>query len=64
MRVPHTATNKGRKVRILLRDGTRLEGRFVGRNDREVRLDTGRVNKREIRAFIVVKTPDHDHRPK
>jgi hypothetical protein len=55
MRVPHTSTNRGKKVRIILRDDTVLEGKFMDRTSRWVELDTGRVMKKDIRAFIILK---------
>ena len=55
MRVPHTATNKGKRVEILLRNGQKLCGKFISRTDRFVVLDTGKVAKADIRAFIIVK---------
>jgi hypothetical protein len=57
----HHSTNPGKRVRLKLRDGTSVEGKFVenvGRND--IRLDVdGDVRTfpdRKISKFIVVKT--------
>lgn len=56
-RIPHTATNRGKRVRVVLRDGTQIDDRFESRNDRWIVLQhRGRVNKADIRAFIVLKT--------
>lgn len=56
MKKPHTATNRGKRVRVVLRDGTRLDDRFRDRTDRWVLLErAGRVLCRDIKAFIVLK---------
>lgn len=55
-RVPHTSCYRGKRVRLILRDGRRLEGRFRERTDRWVLLEGhGRVPKERIRAFIILK---------
>jgi hypothetical protein len=56
MRIPHTATHRGKRVKIVLRDGTEIVDRFIDRTDKWVVLkENGRVNKSDIRAFIVIK---------
>jgi hypothetical protein len=55
MRVPHTATRRGKRVKIILRNGSELVGKFLDRTDRWVELDTGRVMKSDIRSFIIIK---------
>lgn len=56
MRIPHTSTNPGKRVRIVLKDGTRIDDRFVTRTDRWIVLkNTGRIMKRDIQSFIVLK---------
>ena len=55
MKIPHTATHRGKRVLLVLRDGTRVSGRFVTRTDRWVELDVGKVHKKYIKAFIVMK---------
>ena len=58
MKTPHTATNRGKRVRIVLKDGTKLDDRFVDDTDRHVLLErVGKVRKRDIKAFIVLKGP-------
>jgi hypothetical protein len=52
----HTATHKGRTVRIVLRDGSTFSGRFLGRTDKWVVIEgRGRVWKCDIKSFICVK---------
>ncbi len=56
MRIPHTATHRGKRVKVVLRDGTEIIDRFIDRTDKWVVLkENGRVNKSDIRAFIVIK---------
>ena len=54
---PHTSTNPGKRVRLVLRDGTHVEGRFKERTGQFVVLDEGRFRGRDIDKFIVVKGP-------
>lgn len=55
-RLPHTACGRGKRVKIILRDGTELVDRFLDRTDRWVLLkERGRVDKRDIRAFFIFK---------
>lgn len=60
MRMPHTACRRSKRIRLVLRDGSRLDGRFLGRSDRWVDVDVGggrarRVMKRDAKAFIILK---------
>lgn len=53
MGTPHTRTTKGKRVLVILHDGTRLVDRFEERTDRQIRLrEKGWVNKSEVRAFV------------
>jgi aromatic ring-opening dioxygenase LigB subunit len=48
----HTATYKGKRVRIVLLDGTIIIGKFVERTrNKWVVLTDRRIHAREIRAF-------------
>lgn len=48
----HTATFKGKRVRIILRDGTIIVDRFIERTSSKwVVLETRRIHVRDIRAF-------------
>jgi len=47
----HTAARRGKRVLVILRDGTRLVDRFEERNDRQVRLrEHGWIAKSSDRA--------------
>lgn len=48
----HTATFKGRRVRIILRDGSIIIDRFLERTrNKWIVLETQRIHVSEIRAF-------------
>jgi hypothetical protein len=53
----HTATFKGKKVRVILRDGTEVDGRFLDRTiNGVVILSTGhRIRKKNILRLLVLK---------
>lgn len=56
MKLPHTATYRGKRVRVVLKDGTKIDDRFEDRTDKWVVLrEIGRVMKRDIKAFIILK---------
>lgn len=56
MKQCHSATCRGKRVRIVLRDGTKIDDRFVTRTDRWVVLErSGRVWKSDLKAFIILK---------
>lgn len=51
----HTACHRGRRVLIVLRDGARVEDKFLNRTDKWVSLELyGKVYKRDIRSFTVL----------
>lgn len=53
---PHTSTNPGKRVRLVLRDGTQAEGRFKERTGQFIVLEEGRFRGRDVDKFIVVKS--------
>lgn len=64
MRTPHTGTNRGKKVRVVLRDGTKIDDKFVDRTNKWVVLEkTGRVMKSDIRSFFVLKGEEKEGPP-
>lgn len=56
MRIPHTSCHRGKRVKVVLKNGTEVIGRFENRTDKWIVLkDVGRINKADIRAFIILK---------
>lgn len=56
MKTPHTAAHAGKRVRLKLKSGERIDDRFVTRTDHWVVLENyGRIMKRDIKAFFVLK---------
>ncbi len=56
VRIPHTACYRGKKVKVILRDGTEIVDYFMDRTDRWIVLrETGRIMKSDLRAFIILK---------
>lgn len=54
-RSPHTACAKGTRVKIVLRNGSEVIGKFVDRKSKYVVLDCGRYDKNTIRSFAIYK---------
>lgn len=58
MKMPHTATHRGKRVLIIFKDGSRIEGKFHTRTDRDViiRTENGleRFGKSLIQSFITL----------
>ena len=55
MKTPHTTAPRGARVRVVLRDGTELYGKFRERTPKWVLLDNHRISPGDIRAFTIVK---------
>jgi dephospho-CoA kinase len=55
MRTPHTSCRKGKRVRIILRDGTQVITKFIETVGHEIRTEDGKFNAGEIRAFSIYK---------
>lgn len=53
-RAVHSSVRKGKRVVVLLRDGTRILDRFVERTDRWIVLEKhGRIAKEDLRSLIL-----------
>jgi hypothetical protein len=60
-RSPHTGTYKGKRVKVILRDGTRIIDKFLRRTDRFIFLEkTGRIPKGALRSFVIFKPQPHE----
>lgn len=57
MKTRHLSTNPGKRVRLVMRDGSLIEGRFLKREDAFVYLDAGVYRCAKIRAMIVNPRP-------
>jgi len=55
MRTPHTSCSKGKRVRLVLRDGTEIKDKFIERTDKYVFLEYGKYAKRSIKSFSILK---------
>jgi len=57
-RAPHTRVHKGKKVLVVLRDGTRLVDRFQASTSTTIVLDEhGAVAKAALRSMSIVRGP-------
>ena len=57
---PHTATHKGKRVMVVLTDGTVFVDRFWDRTKKEVQFkERGWINKTLIKSFKIYKGNDH-----
>lgn len=61
---PHSSTHPGKRVRVVLRDGSEAEGKFIERTAKFVVLDVGKYRMRDIDQFIIVKQPRAVRGPK
>ena len=56
MRMPHTGTNRGRRVKVTLKNGQQFVDQFHDRTDKYVIFVTnGRIAKAHIKSFAIVK---------
>lgn len=52
----HTSTYKGKRVRVVLKDGTVIVDRFIDKKARYIILEEyGKVIKRDMRSFGIFK---------
>ena len=57
-RAPHTRVHKGKKVLVVLRDGTRLVDKFHAYTSTTIILDEhGAVAKAALRSMSIVRGP-------
>ena len=60
-RAPHTRVHKGKKVLVLLRDGTRLVDKFHAYTSTAIVLyEYGAVAKADLRSMSIVRGPQAD----
>ena len=60
-RAPHTRVHKGKKVLVLLRDGTRLVDTFQAYTSTTIVLDAyGAVAKADLRSMSIVRGPQEN----
>lgn len=53
---PHTATHRGKKVKVVLTDGTVFIDRFWDRTKKEVQFkERGWITKLKIKSFTIYK---------
>lgn len=56
MRTPHTGCHRGKRVKVIKRDGSIIFDVFVDRTDRHIVLkNSGKLNKIDIRSFQIWK---------
>ena len=59
-KTPHTATHKGKRVRVVLMDGTSFIDRFWDRTKKEVQFkERGWISKLQIKSFTIYKGQEH-----
>jgi hypothetical protein len=55
MKTPHTCCRKGKRVRLALRNGEVIFGKFIERTGKFIILDIGRYRGNEISAFSIAR---------
>lgn len=55
MRTPHSSCRKGKRVRIILRNGNQIIDKFKDKKSNRIILDSGEINIADIRAFSIYK---------
>lgn len=52
---PHTHFSRGKRVRVVLRDGTAIIGKFLERTSLYVVLDSGRIRTNRLKSVTLAK---------
>lgn len=60
MRTPHTSIRRGKRVKVTLKDGVVVIGKFLDRTGNFVILDNCKIRAGEIKSFFQYKG-DHRH---
>ena len=55
MRTPHTAVKRGKRVKVVLKNGETFVDKFVERTSRYVTFETRKVLKGDIKSFAIFK---------
>ena len=55
MRTPHTAAKKGKRVKVVLKNGEEFVDKFIDRKSRYVTFENRKVLKGDIKSFAVFK---------
>lgn len=55
MRTPHSSCKKGKKVRLILRNGNQIISKFIEKKGDFVVLESGKYSMVHIRAFSIYK---------
>jgi hypothetical protein len=58
MRTPHSSTNKGKRVKITLRDGEIIVGKFKEKKGSTIYLETGTTNSIDRQGNIWKPDPN------
>lgn len=62
MKTPHTAVYKGKRVKVILRDGEEFIDKFVDRKSRFVIFENhSKVLRGSIKSFAIIKTQPKDY---
>lgn len=61
MRTPHTSCRRGKRVRVILRDGESFIAKFLEKQGQNVKFDNGRViHGSSIKVFSIYKPFKHE----
>lgn len=55
MRTPHTAVKKGKRVKVVLKNGETFVDKFIDRKSRYVTFENRTVLKGDIKSFAIFK---------
>ena len=60
MRTPHTATTKGKRVKIKLYTGEVIISKFLGKVSKFVITESGKIPTNQIKSFNIYKPLQHE----
>lgn len=55
MRTPHTSTYQGKRVLVVMKDGTRFVDKFIGKKSTKVEFDNHLIDRGSIKSFTIYK---------
>jgi hypothetical protein len=56
MGIGHTSCYPGKRVRVFLKDGSFIDGKFVSKTDKRIKLDVGFIEIKLVRCLSILKS--------
>lgn len=52
---PHTEFRKGQRVMVMLKNGGKIVGKYIGKHSKSIELDVGTFSTKSVRQVVIYK---------